>query len=58
MWYVADGCINGGQLANFPSFTTVRGVMEHHIKEFDIYLLNVFHNSFLGVLATNYKGVK
>ena len=56
--YVADGCINGGQLAYFSSFTIVRGVMEHHIKEFDIYLLNVFHNSFMGVLAANYKGVK
>lgn len=29
-----------------------------HIKEFDIYLLSVFHNSFMGVLAANYKGVK
>ena len=37
MWYVADGCINGEQLAHFPSFTIVRGIMEeHHIKELDI----------------------
>ena len=58
MRYVTDGCINGGQLTYFSSFTIVRGVMEHHIKEFDIYFINVFHNSFMGVLATNYKGVK
>ena len=32
MWYVADGCINGGQLAYFSSFTIVRGVMEHLIE--------------------------
>ena len=32
--------------------------MKHHIKEFDIYLIDVFHNSFMGVLAVNYKGVK
>ena len=27
--YVVDGCINGGQLAYFSSFTMVRGVTEH-----------------------------
>ena len=47
-----------GRFAYFSSFTIVRGVMEHHIKEFDIYLINVFHNSFMEVLAANYKGVK
>ena len=59
--YVTDGCINGGQLAYFVSFTIVRGVMEHHIKEFDIYLIyliKVFHNSFMEALAANYRGVK
>ena len=32
MLYVADGCINGGQLAYFSSFKIVRGVMEHLIE--------------------------
>ena len=37
MWYVADGCINNGQLAYFSSFTIVDftivgGVMEHLIE--------------------------
>ena len=58
MRYAADGCINGGQPAYFSSFTILRGIMEHHIKEFDIYLLNMYHKSFMGVLAVNYKGVK
>ena len=32
MWYVADGCINGGKLAYLSLFTIVRGVMEHLIE--------------------------
>ena len=32
MWYVADGCTNGGLLAYFSSFTIVKGAMEHLIE--------------------------